>query len=269
MFGLHICSFSTWVLDQFAWRLLFRVAITAAHFLTINGCDNSPMVVTHHFTSTKAAFCLDACARPFRVLDTKSFPFLHLHMSPHPCAVHNVISRSTGYPPFKKSLDVRFTIPCLLFNPFLETRMWWLTPKELCCEKNVLLVMNTSIDNFEFLIVFHENNVRCGKKILTAKKILQIALIANVWKIFASLTDSRPRPFPSLFISSFCFTQLQLALITCHPATNLISYTCAHSPFLSLRHKEPECCCLCSSCVRYLNNVSVLVITSMDWAWFS
>src|SRR4029434_5673017 len=27
-----------------------------------------------------------------------------------------------------------------------------------------------------------------------------------------------------------------------------------HSPFLSLRHKEPECCCMCSSCVRYLNN---------------
>src|SRR4029434_6837420 len=106
----------------------------------------------------------------------------------------------------------------------------------------------------------------CKGNFISSKMIdiKQIALIANVWQIFASLTDSRPRPFPSLFISSFCFTQLQLALITCHPATNLISYTCAHSPFLSLRHKEPECCCMCSSCVRYLNNVSVLVIISID-----
>src|SRR4029434_4891960 len=67
-----------------------------------------------------------------------------------------------------------------------------------------------------------------------------------VWKIFtfpASLTDSQPRPFPSLFISPFCFTQLQLALITCHQPYKL--HLCSQPLPFTQRHKEPECCCMC------------------------
>src|SRR4029434_6788140 len=66
----------------------------------------------------------------------------------------------------------------------------------------------------------------------------------SVWKIFtfpASLTDSLSRPFPSLFIS-LLFHSAPISPdhlpIRPHPATNLISHTCAHSPFLSLRDTE-------------------------------
>src|SRR4029434_7508663 len=70
----------------------------------------------------------------------------------------------------------------------------------------------------------------------------------------ASLTDSLPRPFPNRFISPLCFTQLQLALITCllghtpfcFTQLQLALITCllGHPPFCFPHLQSPLITCL-------------------------
>jgi len=136
VFGLDVGLFSR-ISKKSAWSLLSWVAITAAHI-------HLPVVVTHHFTSTKSAGCNDVCALVVLVLDIKSCPILFFYKPLTLFGVHDIIPRSRGCPPFKESLDPCYIHTCLLSKPFLELLFCWLTPKEVCCKrKDVLLVMKT------------------------------------------------------------------------------------------------------------------------------
>ena len=100
-------------------------------------------------------------------------------------------------------------------------------PSEMC--QSIYLQHKLSGEVYTFLWVAHNSPQRHNRSTAT----LQIYKHYLWWNTYNNL--AMPRPFPSLFISpcSPCFTQLQLALITC-----LLGHTCAHSPFLSPRETE-------------------------------
>src|SRR4029434_9295972 len=60
---------------------------------------------------------------------------------------------------------------------------------------------------------------------------------------------SQPVNFPILFHSAPISPD---HLPPCHQPYKL--NLCSQPLPFTQRHKEPECCCMCSSCVRYLNN---------------
>ena len=149
------------------------------------------------------------------------------------------------------------------------------------CDKNMSFPI---IEQVQSVFVFQSHLWRCGVLqvvfmqcchtqteavcLSTGRFTVENAPCLEDFQFPASLTDSLPRPFPSLFISPFCFTQLQLALITCllgHtlPPT-LLATPVPTAPSFPSDTEKAECCCMCSSCVCYLSHVSELLLV-LQW----